>query len=261
MSLDSLDKALRILGCYSLQQPEWGVTELSRHLGLHKSRVHRALAVMEERGFLKKNQINAKYRLGIKLFELGIVAEQDFDLKREARPLMAELSRKTCATVLLRVRDEKEIVVIEVVESANPLRLVKSVGARDPYSYGAAGKLFLAFMPEDELKAALDGLELVKYTPGSITDKEKLKRGLKVIKREGYAFSEEEAVRGVRAVAVPVFGDQGELIAALSAGLPKEELALERVSELVARTKETAAELTLALKLIKNKGALMEVRR
>ena len=257
MSLDSLDKALRILGCYSLQQPEWGVTELSRHLGLHKSRVHRALTVMEQRGFLKKNQANSRYRLGLKLFELGMVAERNFDLKREARPLMLELSRKTGATVLLRVKDEKEIVVIEVVESTSPLRLVKSVGARDPCSYGAAGKLFLAFISEDEVRATLGDLKLDKHTARSITDREKLKKELRAIKKQGYAFSDEEAVRGVRAIAVPVLTDAGELIAALSVGLPKEELPLDKVSELVALAKEKAAEISLALRLMKNKNSLV----
>ena len=246
--LDSLDRALSILCSFTKERPEWGVSELARHLKLHKSRVHRALKVLERRGFILKNHINSKYRLGLKLLELAAVLEERFDLKVVARPYLAELSKKINATVLLRVKDGLDSLVIESVESQSPLRMVRPVGSRIPCYCGAPGKVHLAFLPQDELEEALGKIDLVKFTDKSITDKERFLKELRRVRRYGYAFSDEEAIRGVRSVAVPIIDGTGRVVAVISIGMPKEELPLKRVPEVVRLAKEAASQISERLK-------------
>ncbi len=246
--MDAVQKALLILSSF-IQRPEWGVSELSRHLKLYKSRVHRMLRVVEQSGYLKRNPENGRYRLGLKALELGIAAERDFDLKVEARPFLMELSRKISATVILRILDGMEMVVIEEVESPSPLKLVRSVGARDPCYYGASGKLFLALLPPEGAGPILRRVRLKRFTERSITGKRAFREELGRIRERGFALSDEEAVKGLRGIAVPILDREGRVMAVIAMGFPKEELPYDRIPGVVKAAAWTSAQISSRIEL------------
>ncbi|WP_411502399.1 IclR family transcriptional regulator [Brevibacillus centrosporus] len=135
--LETGDRILKILECFTLDKPEWGVSELSEHLQVYKSVTHRALVTLENRGFVKQNPVNQKYALGIKLFELGMIVANQMNLRSIAKPIMEELCEQTNETVMLMIVDHLEGICIEKVESSQSVRYTSPMGKRVPLHAGA----------------------------------------------------------------------------------------------------------------------------
>ena len=117
----SIDRTLQVLELFSLEKPEWGVTEISKALNIYKSNVHNILSTLAEKSFVKKDSKTDKYKLGIKFFELGSVVIKNMDLRRIAHPHIEELSKEFNETVHLGVLDKGRVVSIEREESNKSL--------------------------------------------------------------------------------------------------------------------------------------------
>lgn len=229
MSIDALSKGLELLQCFSASTPAWGVTELSSRLGLHKSRVHRILQTLVKSGFITQDHATLRYQLGWNLFHLAQAADPDYPLRIAARPHLLWLREQTKGSVYLRVMRGGGNVILETVESSHPLRLVQPPGTTRPAHYGASGKVLLAFGPAPVRDGVLSNLHLKRFTPRSIVDREEFLVELRRVKRRGYAFTDEEAVLGVRSVAAPILSPDGIAIAAVVSALPTQALPLRMV--------------------------------
>lgn len=229
MSIDALRKGLELLQCFSATVPAWGVTELSSRLGLHKSRVHRILQTLVQAGFITQDHGTLRYQLGWNLFHLAQTADPDYPLRIAARPHLLWLREQTQGSVYLRVMRGGGNVIIETVESSHPLRLVQPPGTTRPAHYGASGKALLAFGPAPLRDGVLGNSHLKRFTPRSIGDRESFLAELERVKRRGYAFTDEEAVLGVRSVAAPVLSPDGIALAAVTSALPTQALPLRMV--------------------------------
>ncbi len=239
---EGLRRGLEILGLFSDVRCEWGITEISREMGLHKSRVHRAVKTLEDVGFLRKDPKSQKYSLGIRAYDLGIVAARHFSLTPEARPLMQEVADETKAAVSIRVRDGDDIVIIDSIESSGVLRVHSPAGARRPWDFGAGGKLFAAFLPASEVKMMIENHGLGRYTERSIAEEDDFLQELDVVREKGYAVSDGEHIPGVLSVAAPILNLRGEMIAAFLASLPSTGLSVQQRSKMTATVvKKTAA--------------------
>src|SRR5829696_6488048 len=115
--MSSLTHAVRFLRCFSEDEPELRLSEISRRLSLSKGNTHRLLTMLADEGFVRREPSSAKYRLGLGLYELGQLAVSDPDL-RPAIPRMLQLSQDTEETILLGVLDDLEIVYVQRVESS-----------------------------------------------------------------------------------------------------------------------------------------------
>ena len=91
-TIQSIDRALQVLELFSLEKPEWGVTEISKALNIYKSNVHNVLTTLAEKGFVIKDSKTDKYKLGIKFFELGSIVIKNMDLRRTAHPYIEKLN-------------------------------------------------------------------------------------------------------------------------------------------------------------------------
>ncbi len=239
---EGLRRGLEILGLFTDIRCEWGITEISREMGLHKSRVHRAVKTLEDVGFLRKDPKSQKYSLGIRAYDLGIVAARHFSLTPEARPLMQEVADETKAAVSIRVRDGSEIVIIESIESSGVLRVHTPPGARRPWDFGAGGKLFAAHLSTSEVTMMIENHGLGHYTDKSITDENDFFQELLVIRKTGYAVSEGEHILGVLSVAAPIMNLRGEMMAVFLASLPSTGLSGPQRSKIIDTVvKNTAA--------------------
>jgi DNA-binding IclR family transcriptional regulator len=130
---------------------------------------------------------------------------------------MKELSRITRETVLLTAVNGTKGIVLSRVESEEPIRYsLFQPGASIPLHCGASSKVLMAYLPEEDWDYIIKKEGLKRYTPHTITDTNALKTHLKEIRKKGYAFSDQEVDRDVRAVAAPILNEFGELVAGLS---------------------------------------------
>ena len=205
--INSLDKGTKVLELLA-DKGELSVTKVAEHLGLNRTGSHRFLATLRELGYVEKNK-DSRYQLTFKILELGMKMANRFEIRREARPYMQELSLAFRETVNLGIRDGLEILHLDKIDSLEILRMDSPVGSRAPAYCTALGKANLAFLPEKELDDLLNGVKLKPYGPNTITSKKMLRQELEKIRNQGYAVDNEELAYGLRCVAAPIFDHTG----------------------------------------------------
>ena len=217
-NLQSVRRALRALELIS-EHGELGVTELGRKLGVHKATASRLIATLSERGFVERDPITEKFRLGFGLISLAGAAVGGNDLVRAARPILDELAETTRETVNLGVLSGGSVVYVDQVTGTRSIVSVSWVGQRTPLHCTSNGKVLLAYATDAERDRLL-GAPLTRLTPRTITDVRKWRAQLSEIRARGYAQTMEELEEGLNAVAAPVRGMGGDLVAALSVSGP-----------------------------------------
>lgn len=254
-----LDRALGILDSLSNEGPELGPAELSERLELHKSTVHRLLMVLERHRLIERKPQNGKYRLGMKLFELGSQAVAQLDLRERAQPYLERLVLETGETAHICVLNGDRMLSIANVESPRTLRTPSAVGRRAPLHCTSVGKALLAFLPKGEADELIKKCELTRYTGCTLTTPARLKAELKLIRRRGYAMDNEETEEGLRCIGAPVWDYSGKIVAALSIAGPVFRLTEKRiptVSQVVlGAAKHLSEELGYRALPTKNEGA------
>jgi len=227
----SLAHGLEILLLYDPSKPLYTVSEVSKRLRYSQSKTYRLIRTLLKYNLLQENPGTAQYALGLNAFKIGVLAQQHFNLSMIARPMMKELSLMTKETVLLTAVNGTKGVVLERVESQEPIRFsLFQPGAILPLHGGASSKVLMAYLPEEEWDRIISREGLKRYTPNTITDPQRLKTHLREIRRKGYAFSDQEVDRDVRAIAAPILSDAGELIAGLSVAGPAYRISKKKVS-------------------------------
>ncbi len=237
-TIQSIDRALQVLELFSLEKPEWGVTEISKALNIYKSNVHNILSTFIEGGFVKKDPKTDKYKVGIKFFELGSVVIKNMDLRRIAHSYLEELSKEFNETVHLGVLDEGRVVSIEREESNKGLCSHIEIGKRTPLHCTAVGKAIMAYLSEDEINFIIKEKGLEKYTENTITNKEELEKEFLNIRKQGYAVDNMEHEEGVRCVAGPIRDYNGKVIASMSVSGPAFRIDKSNIPNIAKKVKE-----------------------
>ena len=243
----SLSSALHLLGFFTSERREWRVTELAKKAGLHKSQVSRVLRTFEAYGFVERDSQKRSYRIGRAFQTYAGLVRTDEELLKVAHPIMETLNKQTQGTILLKVRDGGESITIERVESQHFLRLAYPVGLRLPLNASSSGKVFLAYMPRDEVKKLHREGFFRKFTTKTKTDFTALERDLIAVRRRGFALSDGEHLLGARAVAAPIFGSNGVVVASLGLGLPDVLFPKDKVEELGRAVRRAAKEMSILL--------------
>jgi DNA-binding IclR family transcriptional regulator len=242
-----LDRALGILDLLAGESPELGPSEVSERTGLHKSTVHRLLQVLERHRLIEKIAQSGKYRLGLRLFELGCNVMAQFDLRERAQPYLKRLVLETGETAHICILDGDRMLSIANVESPRTLRTPSTVGHRTPLHCTSVGKALLAFLPEDERNDLISQCELTDYTRYTITKPARLKAELKLIRQRGYAMDDEEIEEGLRCVGAPVMDHSGRVVAAMSIAGAAFRLTEKRIPEVARSVIQAASELSVEL--------------
>jgi DNA-binding IclR family transcriptional regulator len=230
--IKSIDKALDVLEFLSANDQEIGIVEISKQLNMGLSTVHRILATLKSRNYIIQNPKTAKYRLGIKLFELGCEVQSTKNLIKIVRPYLRELSKITNETANLAILEDKEVIYLDTIESSETLRTEIRQGTRTPAHCTALGKCLLACLADNDFEQLYRRDEqIISLTPQSISSWSELKRELKKVKEQGYALDLEEYKIGIHCVGVPIFNRNGEVIAALSITGPASRFNEEKMEE------------------------------
>jgi IclR family transcriptional regulator, KDG regulon repressor len=218
----TLIRAVNILECFSPEQPELGVREVSRIVGHSSSATGRLMLAMKELGILNQNPATKTYSIGARSLAWAGIYLSTCDIRVVAMPYMEELHQSTRETISLYILDGDERVCVERLESPQNVRIVARIGRRLPLYAGSAGKAFLAFLPDGRREEIINSLDLKPYTPDTIVNKEVLRGQLEGIRQSGFAVSHGEWTPEATGLAAPIFGQRNELTAVVTISGPSQ---------------------------------------
>lgn len=213
-----VDKTILVMTAVAESRGGATHAELSKALKIPRSTVYRILNSLVASRLVAKDATTPTFRLGPRILELARFVEPDDDrasLIDAARPIMADVVRRTGEACKLSVSENADAVVLHAVQSPSDYGLVIRIGRRTPLYAGGAGKALLAFQPASEINRIL-ALPRASLTPSTITDGDKLLAALASIRRQGFAEDQAEVRSGIRSFAAPVFDAHGHVIAAIS---------------------------------------------
>ncbi|EKO3555106.1 DNA-binding transcriptional regulator KdgR [Vibrio fluvialis] len=202
------------------EQKEIGVSELSQRLMMSKATTYRFLQTMKSMGFVAQEGEADKYKLTLKLFELGAKSLEYVDLIELADKEMRYISEQTNEALHLGSLDENAIIYIHKIDSGYNLRMQSRIGRRNPLYSTAIGKVLLAERDEQFVRDTLEGVEFIKHTDRTLENAEQLLEELARVRTQHYAEDNEEQEPGLRCIAAPVYDRFGHVIAGLSMSLP-----------------------------------------
>ncbi|HOQ09721.1 MAG TPA: IclR family transcriptional regulator [Syntrophomonadaceae bacterium] len=223
----SVERALAILSLYSREKQEWGITEISQEVQLPKSTVHGLVKTLEKHNFLYMGD-NGKYRLGVKVFELGMAYSANIKLTTAAEPVVRQLVDRYKQTVHVAIYAGRMAILVVSSRAGGSGVLAPRVGAGIPAYCTGVGKVLLAWQKPQVIEDFLQNEPLMPITKNTITDQERFREELAGIRRQGYAIDRGEALPETGCIAAPIFGADGEIVAAISVSGPLQEVLHEK---------------------------------
>lgn len=230
---NSVVKAFEVINQFNAQNPEWGVRALAKHLGTNQSTTYRIMATLESIGILSKDEVSSKYRLGIKLFTLGNRVDSINSFVSISHPELIKVSEEITETVHLGTLQNLEVLMLDKVESPKGLKLNSVVGSNSPAYCTGIGKVLLAYQTSEYLNRFFNQVSLKPLTSKTKTTEKELKEELFTIRKKGFGIDFEEKEEGLICVAIPIYNQQNEVIAALSAAGPSQRFGAHKVNEYV----------------------------
>lgn len=246
-SVPAVDRAIDLLHVLAEAKRPLPLVELSERTGSSRSTVFNTLATLHEHGFVQKDEHYKTYRLGVAVFELGNAYLAQVSLV----PAFYEQARRlvdACGeTVKLVIRDGRDVVYLGKQEGSHSVRLVAQVGTRLSAHFTAVGKVLLAQLSDDDVRQLYADYAFPVHTPNTAGSLDELLERLALVRAQGHAYDNEESNVGVCCVAAPICDHTGQVVAAMSIGVPAERLGPGRMDELTAMIRTHAAELSRTL--------------
>lgn len=226
----ALVKADKVLDYISTKKSA-SFTQIHKDLGLAKSSVYSLLTTLEHFQFIRQTP-TGEYSLGLRLFSLGNMAVEDFDLRTEARPLIANLAQNVQLTTHLGILQGTEGIYLIKEEIDHILKITSWEGKRIRLLSSGLGKILLAWLPEDVLEQILVESAMTPRTTTTIVTPEAMKKELTLIRSRGWAYDNEEDGYGVRCVAAAVRGSSSEVLGAVSVCGTLHQIPADRIDRL-----------------------------
>jgi IclR family pca regulon transcriptional regulator len=228
----SLERGLAILGCFTPQHPVLGIADIATELGMSRSTTHRYVSTLVVLGYLEQGA-GRKYRLGLRVTDLGMSAMNSTGLREHSHVYLEELRQRTSYAVSLSVLDGVDIVYVDRAPSfkraMNKIDMGLQSGSRLPAYCTAMGKALLAYLPEDERRKRIAELDLTKRGPNTIMSKTALREELEEVAEAGFAVNDEELIPELYATSVPVRNEARDVVAAVSMSAHSSMISLEEL--------------------------------
>jgi DNA-binding IclR family transcriptional regulator len=241
VQVQSVDRALAILDLLA-RRGEAGVTEIAAELDVHKSTAFRLVGALENRQLVEQVSGRGKYRLGFGIIRLAGATTATLDLPREGQVVCERLAAEFDETVNLAILDTGAATNITQSYGSAAVTTRNWIGQRTPLHATSSGKVLLAWAEENVLEAALDTLE--RYTPNTITSRSKLLAELALVRDRGWGSTNEELEIGLNAVAAPIRGTGGTVIAAVSVSGPAYRLTVDSFPSVTEKLRAGAEEIS-----------------
>jgi IclR family pca regulon transcriptional regulator len=228
----SLERGLAILGCFTPKRPVLGIADIADDLGMSRSTTHRYVITLVALGYLEQGA-SRKYRLGLRVTDLGMSALNSTGLREHAHPYLDELRRRSSYTVSLGVLDDTDVLYVDRAQSFRRGKAQNGLdlqpGSRLPAHTTAMGKLLLANLPDEDQRSVLTSMKLTKRGPNTIASKKALREELDEVQEEGFAVNDEELAPGLFAIAAPVRNEARDVVAAVSLSAPSSMISLNEL--------------------------------
>lgn len=234
----TVTKAIEILR-FVADEPR-SLTEVARHMDVHKSTVSRLLAALERDGLTRRTS-DGKHALGFKLLFFAERVLGQIDLRSIAHEHVVALSRKVGQTVHLAQLIGDEVIYVDKVDGPGPIALASRIGVRAEYHTSGVAKAILAYLDQTTRRRLLGNITYQPYTTTTITSPTALQRELDLVRRRGWAVDDGEKEDFIRCIACPVFDAQGKVTVSLSVTALQAATPLSELTKMLGDLQETAS--------------------
>jgi IclR family pca regulon transcriptional regulator len=245
--MTSLARGLLVIQALSESKLQLSISQLSKKTGLSRASVRRCLHTLCKLGFAGAEDAR-NFRLRSRVLTLGHSYLSSMPLSAAAQPILEHLSQilnEACSVALL---DGVDIVYVARANVARTMAIDLGVGTRLPVFCTSMGRVLLAHLSAEELETVLPKIEFTRYTERTITSVEKLRQALRTVRREGYAFIDQELKLGLRSVAVPLANSAGRVVAAINVEAQGQRVSLQDMqTRFLPYLRAAAQELSLLL--------------
>ncbi|MEU1982087.1 IclR family transcriptional regulator [Nocardia sp. NPDC019395] len=235
-------KACTLLGHFSADRPVWTLNDLTVASGMNKTTVFRLMATLIHAGWVDRTD-EGTYRVAMPVFEIGSAALAKLDIRSAAKPFMSDLANAFGNTAYLMVPAEQGAVCIDLLEGRNSLVVAGiNVGSVMPYHAAAGPIVMLAH--SKALRDKWVTTDLPAITEQTITDVDRLVEHLDEIAEAGYSLSVADYLPGVAAVAAPILGRNGSVVASISVGGRAEEFEGDALAAMIEKVCDAGVRIT-----------------
>ncbi|MBC5636177.1 IclR family transcriptional regulator [Ornithinibacillus sp. BX22] len=239
----SVIKALNLLNLFDEKNYELSLKDIANRANLPKPTAYRLLSALEAMNYvykIKENEHDSRYRLGLKLLELGQLVSDQLEVRRIAYPYMEKLAYDIQEAVHLVVLNHQEATYIEKVESNKAIRLYTRIGKSSPLYIGSGPKLLLAHIQKQKQEEILN-------LAGNTINREKMEKELRRIRTEGYSYSIGEQDENTTGISYPIYDYRNNVIAALTVSGLSTYFEGDSLQQIKAKTEDTAARISRKL--------------
>ena len=228
----SLEKAIRVLDCFTVRNPELGVTEVANMLGINKSNAYNIMNTFTDVGYLEKTK-SGKYTLGVKMLEYAFIVNEHLGYPRAVYDIVLDVSRQTDEIVYFAIPHKDKALYLYVAHPSSlmdtfPYREI--LGETAPLYCTGIGRAMLAFMPETEWHDRISE-ERVPFTSLTVTGYDDIIRILRETRQRGYSIDDGEREENVRCVGMPVYNSSGKLLGAMSISGSMKSITYDKISQ------------------------------
>lgn len=243
MSTRSVSTAIQVLEAVADQQPV-GLSLLSRQTNVPKATVYRALVTLEELGWLSQSE--GRWSLTIHAYTVASRGSSSTRIRDASINALNALQLATGETIHLTVPDDRNMVLIERLDTAHALRAFRPLGALAPMHSSSAGLAYLAAIDDTSFEAYLMS-ELEATTAATIVDPDELRNMRKVIQTCGYSINEQGLSLGITSLGASIIDAGGRVVAAVSISGPSNRVTSDHYEDYGRRVHETALEISALL--------------
>ena len=239
-TIQSIDRAILLLEYISKHQG-CRLIDMCTHYNLNKSTLHGILSTLEIHGLITKDMVSSTYSLGSKVYELGQLYQENFAIKKIARPYLVKLAEQFKETVHLAVLNNLSVLYIDKVESPHAFRVTSKVGTTDPLLTTAIGKSLLSSLSDERLDYILESLLVTSFAESIELKKQLIIKELSFINECGIALDCDELEKGLSCIAVSIKNKINETVAAISISAPTSRFNKENLESMKKALMDTSS--------------------
>lgn len=237
-------RTFHVLAQFVFNKPEFGVTELSRELGMTKNMIYRSLATLVDHNLLMRDESGRKYQLSYRVLELQNPHFPSSDIRTLAHPYLERLHQRMNRTIQLSVRAGDGQIVIDGVEGHGVMVKRSRIGQYFPLHASAASRAILSCLPDAEIEAYVKRHSPLKaFTETTITSRKGLLAEVAGIRKRGYALTIEDFFKGTSGISFPILASDGDPHCAVTVSGPPHDADPETHEETAAKALPIISEL------------------
>jgi IclR family pca regulon transcriptional regulator len=224
--VQSLERGLAVIRAFDEHNPELTLSDVARSTGLTRAAARRFLLTLADLGYVRTD--GRWFTLSPRILELGYAYLSSLSLPEVAEPHLERLVAEVHESSSVSVLDGEDIVYVARVPTARIMTVSINVGTRFPAYATSMGRVLLSQLPDDELEAYLEHVELVPLSPRTVTSRDALRGALAKVRSQGWALVDQELEEGLRSIAAPIRDRAGRTVAAVNLSAHASRMSIEQ---------------------------------